>query len=374
MSLPIRAGHIGKLECTSLLSIAGAANVFLSYPQQLVKYGSQASWMIPLFSTVIMLLIVFILRIVQPVLKNEDLLSISHRAAGKLITAVISSLAIVYFLLITSDELRQVSETVLTTMLTRSPISFVAIPLVMLICYFAHSGLEAISRTSWLVAPVLAILLVLLLIGMYNWVNVDYLQPWMGPGWSPLFIRGLLFTSAFPNVLVLIICAGSMRDQSHIAFAGLWSTVIIGVVYVVVELVCLTVFPAQLSVHLSFPVYQLARIINVGRFMERMDAIYIFLWVACAVTKMAVGLWASSYLTARMFGMPVYRPLIFSTAIVIYAIAFIPRSYPETLIWDATIFQRYGIVFTVGLPLLVLFFVLLKRGGKRREKKMHRTT
>jgi spore germination protein KB len=373
MSLPIRVGHLGKWEAIALLSIAGFTNAFLNAPTLLVESGLQAGWMIPIGSMVIMLAVFLLISRPLQRMLNRDFLAVSDAKWARIVAGILAVVTILYLFLLAASEIRQITETTLGTVLSKSPLSFVATPLLLVIIYFAFSGVEAITRVAWLFLPIFLIGIGILLLGDYNWMHMEYLSPILGAGWGALGKQSLFYTCLFPNLLFLVIVIGALREKSDVTSTGIWSIIIVGFIYALVTLVYVSIFPYLLSIHLAFPLYQLARIISIGRFFERLESGFIFLWVACAVLKVSFTLWAATYLSARVFGMSVYRPLVFSTAIVIYSISFLPRSYPEVVSLDALLEGKYGFIFTLGVPLLIVLLHLTNR-RERHEKKLRRAS
>ncbi|GIM46934.1 germination protein [Collibacillus ludicampi] len=367
----IRTGHVGKVEMIALVTIFSATDIFLSYPQQLAARGGEAGWMIPLLS---MMFAFIFFKICGRVINRyglESLLILGQKELGWGIGGIVGSLYAIFLVLTTASEMRQFTETVVTTVLPKSPVGFVALPFLLVIFYFAYMGIEGLTRVAWFVGPWILLGTVLLLVFNLNWAQPEYLLPLWGYGLEQTVFQSIQFGSVFTNIFALSVLAPLLRKKEDFVTVGFWSILLVSLLYTGVMLMLLMVFPAETAEKMPFPMYQFARLIYLGRFFQRLESAFVFIWVACAVIKMATGLWLISYITATVWKMPVYRPLVIAFTLIIYSLSFMPKSFPETLHYDVTYLFNWGWIIVLVLPALVAVVVDIRRrkGDGTRENK-----
>ncbi|PWK12849.1 GerAB/ArcD/ProY family transporter [Tumebacillus permanentifrigoris] len=360
----IKTGHLGRREMLALTVVASVADVSLFYPQQLVMRGASAGWMIPVFS---MLVAFAVWALVAPVLVREekqDLITLCEKSLGSFATRAICVVIALYMIADLSTFTRTFTEAVVTTVLPRSPISFIAVPFFLVCMYYAKKGIEGISRVSLVLWSWLAIGMLALLILNWNWMRPEQAMPLWGNGIGPLLSGAGLFTSVFLNILVIALFSSRMRKGSDVRAIGYWSIGIIGVTYLLVTLVFLMCFSPEAAMRSPFPLYQLGRLIYIGRFIQRLEAAFVFIWVVMAVIKVSMAVMIATYLFATVFRMPVYRPLVAAVAIIVYDLSFYPRSFVETISYNNKYIVTWGWAVTMGIPLVVTLAVRVR---KRRE-------
>ncbi|BCJ86978.1 GerAB/ArcD/ProY family transporter [Effusibacillus dendaii] len=362
----IKTGHLGRYELLALVVILAIADIFLNFPQQLVRMGGSAGWMIPLVSMGICLIVWMLIGPVLARQRTGNLLFLARSRFGRWGTGAASLLVALFLVLDTANTVRMFTETVITEILPRSPISFVIAPLMVVLVYYAYTGIEGLSRVALVLTPWLLIAITLLLAFNGNWMNLDYILPLWGRGVPALLFSGGIVTGIFTNILLLAIFASLLRNPADSLKIGFWSILIVGLVYSIVTLVFLLVFPSEAAVRVPIPLYQLGRLIYVGRFFQRLEAGFAFFWIAAAVIKIAVSLWTSSYLIASVFRMPVNRPLVFPIALIVYSLSFVPQSFTETLELNMNYRLRWGWIIVIGLPMLLLLWM---RDRTRKEGK-----
>ncbi|ARU62353.1 hypothetical protein CBW65_16325 [Tumebacillus avium] len=370
----IKTGHLGRLELLSLCVLASVADAALIYPQQLVLFGLSAGWMIPLVS---MLICLATWAVIGPMLVKAgpkgDLISLSKRYLGPLQLPVLLIIAL-YLLIDVTALTRGFAEAVITTVLPRSPISFISIPFLLAVLYYAYQGVEGLSRVSWLVMPGTLLSFLGLLLLNANWFSYEYLFPLWGSGPVKIGIGGVLFTSVFLHLLILMVLGTRLRDRRDMVKIGYWSIVLTALMYALITFVFILAFSPDGAMRSPFPMYQLGRLIYIGRFFQRLEALFVFVWVTLALIKTSVSLWMICYLTASAFRMPVYRPLVFPIGLIIYALMFYPPGFAELIEWNNKYILTWGWVIVILLPvLLTYYFRMRQRKEEQRDESTAKT-
>lgn len=351
----IKTGHLGQVELFALVTTVAVADVFLSLPQILVRQAGSAAWQIPLLSMILCLAFWFLVNRVFANSKANGLLSFSRRHIGNWAVWLVSIPILVYMLLDSANLLRLFSETVITTTLPRSPISFIILPFLLVAAFYAYSGVEGLSRVAWLLAPGTALTVVLLLGLNLSWLQPEYLFPIWGTGPQKILGGAFVYSGVYMNFVFIAILAASLRDQKQAVKLGYWSILAVGVIYTTISLVFVLIFPPDTAIRSPFPMYQLARLINLGRFMQRLESVFFIIWVGMILLKLSFELWLICYLLANVTRMPVYRPLVIPFALIVYAASFLPRNLTDALELSVQLLRVSGIVM-VGLPFLILLW------------------
>lgn len=361
-------GKVGVGELTALLTIYTTTDIFFSYPARVAREGQTAAWMIPLVSGLLVVSAFLVIHLLMRRLPEHNLLELAERKLGRAVMLALLFVFTLFFLLQTAFTLREVTETVVTTVLPATPAVVVALLVLVVSLYFAYQGLEGLTRVSAILWGVFAIGLIALLALAAPWFDSRLLLPIAGRGWSAIVLYGALNTSMFPVVLMLSVLYGSVRNQRHFLRAGLVSAGVSAIVMSLVVLVFIGTFSSAVTGTVPFPMYQIARLIYVGRFVQRLESIFIFLWTSAALVKLGLALWFSGYLYATAFRMPVYRPLLFALAVIVFILGFLPPNLHSVQQLDANYLERFGWIATIALPLVLACTTVLRwRAGTARD-------
>lgn len=346
----LRTGRVGGLELGALLTVYGSTDIFLSFPSRLAQHGAQGAFFIPVLSALLMLVALFIVFLLQRSAAKRNWLESLEENLTHFLTMPIALALSLYFLLQTALNAREFAETIITTVLPVTPTSIIILLLLLTVFYYAMAGYEGFTRVSILLGTVMLVGLIVLTLLPMTWFRRDLLFPILGNGPLALATSSFRNTGEFPQLLLVMILAATLRNHKHTLRVGVISISFSAVIMSVVLLVFIGTFAEAVTGAVPFPLYQLARVIYVGRYIQRLESIFVFLWISAAVIKLGFGLWLTGYLYAHAFRMPLYRPLLPMFIVLIYVIAFLPPDLPTVQMLYENYFERYSWIVTLALP------------------------
>lgn len=349
-----RIGRIGAPELTALLVIYTVSDVFLSYPARLVSEGATGGWLIPIGSGLIVLGVWLAMERMMRRAGIEHVFGELTGIAPFPIVSVVLMLLSLALLFQTALTMREFTEAVVATVLPNTPPPVVTFTFLLVALYFSSKGIEAISRAALLFFYFFIVGLVFLLVLPLNWFHGEQLLPFWGNGIHGLWSYAIANTSAYYQILILLIISPAIYEPSLRKKTGIFSIGISLLLISVFLVVLLGTFTVPITEQMTFPMYQLSRVIYISRFIQRLEAGFVFLWTAAAVIKLGFGLWMTAYLFSLANRMPIYRPLIFVFALLLYILSFLPPDLPTVLKIAGGFFETYGGLWTVVIPFLLV--------------------
>lgn len=363
----IREGQIGYREGIALAVMLISGKIYTGFPRIMVEDGKNAAWLLVLLSTGLAIAAFLPIPALLARFPGKSAYEVYEEVLGPYLGLPASLLALGFYLFLQGILVREFAEIVASTVLPLTPVSVITIALLLIISYGAYAGLEALSRAAWLLGPWVLIGLLAVLLLTYRWASPDSLFPIWGPGLPSLLKSAFFRTSFFVEVLILPLLVPHLREPRHLARMGIWSIAISGLVMTAVVISFVMVFPEREAEHTIFGVYQLARLMFLGRFFQRMESLFIFVWVISAGLELTGFLQGNALGLARILKLPAYRPLIFPLTVLVFAISFIPPDLPAAIRIDGQFLRVYGAAAAFG-PNLVLYLVALigRKAGKVR--------
>ena len=359
---------IGHREALTLLTILMSAKVFLSFPRDMAVLGGAGGWIIILLAAAFSLVgFYFIYSLIQKY-PAQNIIQISHHLTGSIIGTVLGVIIFGFFLVLTSLMVRQFAESFILAILPRTPISLIMLLFLALLAYAALLGIETLSRVAWFLGPYLLIALLTILLFSLPHGSVLNLTPLLGPGPWPLIKNSMIHCSIFAEILLLGLIAPYIRQQDKIFRVGIYSIIIAAVTNLVVTVTVISIFNYASASRIIFPIFQLARLITYGEFIQRVEAGFVFLWFFTAGIQLG-GLFYGSVLSfAETFKIKEYRPLVLPIAVIVFSIGILPSSMTNTVVLNDFMLSNcyWGIAF--GVPcLLWLISILFKERRRRNE-------
>lgn len=373
-----RNAKVPANELTAMLIIFVSTNAFLTYPRYISSTGYEAAWMEPVFSGAMTLILFLLVEwILRTYFHNLDIVEVCKELFGRVGAAIIALIFAAYFLCSTAAVVREFTENVVSTVLPSTPILLVGATFMMAVGYIAYAGLEGICRTAFIFLPILLIGLIGVCLATMNWWHPSMLLPIWGAGLDSILVGSFHYSSIFANVLLLTIIYPHVYDVSKMRRIGFVSIAVSTLLLVGLMLTYHMVFPSVETGRASFALYKLARLIHLGPFFQRLESVFIFLWVTSATVRMAVSLWGASYLIGKAFGWPTYRPGIPALSLVALSMGMWSENWIQVINLDERYLMRWGWVIVFAMPVAILligmFVTQLRRGqrgpgGNRRRR------
>lgn len=346
---------VGAKELVSMLTLFVSVNLFLNYPETLARSGMEASWMEPVGSGLLTLILFLVVeRLLFRYFPGLDIVEAAKESLGKAAAVVIAVVFGLYFVAVTAAIMRQFTENVATSVLPTTPITLIGLLFILAVGYIAYHGIEAIARTAYFALPILILGVVAICVLTTNWWEPTSLFPFWGSGIPYLATGVVRYASIFANVLLLCIIYPHAHDPKSLRRVGVTSIALSTFLLAGFNAVYLMVFPAVEASEISFPLYQLARMIYVGHFIQNLESIFILMWVTAAVLNMATTLWGAAYLFHSAFSWPTYRPSIPALGLLCFAISLIPQNVIEAEAWHDQYVLSWGGIVVFGLPVLIM--------------------
>jgi len=366
----IKEGHFGFYETLSLMTIVLITKIFYTSPMIIIKSLGTAAWYGTLISCAAALLFFFVLTKLMQRFPQQDLYQIYEEVTGKIIGKIFILLFSLYLLYYASINLREFVAILKVYSMPFSPPSLLIFAFLLIVVAMAYVGLEGIARVSYVFFfPIMGSLLVLLLLAIPSY-DFNYLQPLFGHGLRKTVEVGLTRSSAYNEIVFLAVFIRSIHGITLFKKVGLYSLILTGVTFSVCLACILAAFQYTVgSEHLS-GMYQLSRVIYFSRFFQRIEAIFLFIWVISSVINVSLAFYLSLSAYCRAFQLENHRPLIIPFGILTFMIAFFPKHIADIIEIHVKFVRSYSSFILILIPVMVWVIALIrgKKGGKAYAK------
>jgi spore germination protein KB len=335
----------------------------------LVYFGTppgirQDVWWQSFFAALTGLLFLWVFDRIWRRFPTQTLFQVAEAVLGRSLGRLVSFLYLLFFLVNLSLNLRLVGEFFLYAFLPRTPIIVIIGIVTALAAWASHEGIEVIGRAGQVVFPLL-IGSILLIVGLLaKDIKLHLLLP-------PV----ILYTGPLPHLQDMISVAArtvefawlgllvpSVGDPRRLFGAAVRAQIWQGAVWVVMSIAIIGVLGRAIEEH-YFPFFAAARMVHVADFLERIDSVFLAVWLFGMYLRLAVLLWSTALSTAQCLGLQSYRPLVLPIAgiAVSYSIAQ-ARTFSELRGYLAPeIFTPFGLLFVFVFPVLLLGVAVVRR-------------
>jgi len=351
----IKEGTFGPGEAIILLGISNIARIFLSYPRSLVEIGGSAAWMTPLGGLAAALAGIYLMSLVLKKSPGSTIIEITEMVFGPFIGMAVNILIIAHILEMGGALfIREFSEAMLITTLRFAPISVIDAVFLAMGLLGAYLGIEALARTARLIYPYILGGLIILIFTLIPFWNFHNLLPVFGKGPKEVFLLGTYSTAGIAEIIIAGVIVQAMGGAEIFARIG-YRSMLIGFAFLIITLAVLVLtYNWPISEEFTLPFLRLARTIYLGRFIQRLEAIFILVWVFVGALKIALLLYGAAVSLARSLKLPDYRPLIWPLGLAMFILGLLPLDMLAAIKLDIVYLRSFVLIPNYLLPLLIL--------------------
>jgi spore germination protein (amino acid permease) len=297
---------------------------------------------------------------------GKNIVEIYDVTLGRIIGLVFSFILMVTFLLYSGIFSREFADVIKIYNFPTTPLSVLIGALVVVAAVSVFLGLETIARTAKLAAYPALFGFLLLIILSSKYFKPAHLLPLFGYGIGKTVTTGLLRSTACAEVILLAIFTGSLQGVKHIKKAGYVSLVLSGILLSLGLLTFSMIFEYTSTVEITAPIYVVARMIRYGNFFQRLDPLFLFVWVITTVIYISILFYTTISIYCKIFRIQDMRPLLIPMAVLVFTTAVFPRDFPSVVTVYIQNIRAFGNIPFFILPVIALMAAVIrkKKGDK----------
>ncbi|SKC58508.1 GerAB/ArcD/ProY family transporter [Maledivibacter halophilus] len=342
----------------------------LSLPSTLAQSAGPDSLIVLVMGSILFLIQVLIIQRLVTKFPKKTIIEITKTILFKPMGILIGFLYLIYFLLITSLEVRAFGEITKNFLLPKTPIEIIIITFLLTSIYLVRSGIESIARLAVIALPLSVIpSIIVIMLAIPDLDFTAFLPVLHTP--LPNLIKALpkVFFSyiGFEVILVLGIF---IKDTKNIRKASIKSIGFISIIYFIFTAMTIARFGIAENKNLIWPVVTLFKSVNLpGTLLENVEVVIMGTWLLSIFMTVAIAYFGCVLLLSRILKSKEHNYLSIILLPMIYVLSLIPENVAQ--VYDyMDIFAKYlTTIFAVIIPILLLLISLFIRGSKKGMKK-----
>ncbi|AZU61307.1 GerAB/ArcD/ProY family transporter [Neobacillus mesonae] len=285
---------------------------------------------------------------------------------GRKISIVFSFLYVVYFLYITSRVVRDFGELITSAIMPHTPIEVISVTFSLLMGYVVYLGLEVLARTSEIFTPYLMIFFILLTIFLFVSGNTEFqqIQPILREGWNPILTTAFKDLAFFPygELIAFTVILTYVTNKKYSMKVSLLGVAAASFLLIASALLMLMTLGVDSIVRSNFPLLSAARNVSIGNFIERIDALAVFIMMLGIFVKGSVFLFGGLKGLEYIFRLPFRYFAVPQSLIVSFFSVLLAIDFADSIQEGLGIVPYYlHLPFQFCIPCLVLVILIWKQ-------------
>ncbi|MBC7347096.1 MAG: endospore germination permease [Clostridia bacterium] len=348
------AQKITGRQLMAVLALARLQAAFVILPVLTSTRAGRDAWLAAVISTPVGLAFaLFVIRVAGRY-PEGTVVQFARACLGRWLGAAWGLAYAGFFFGLAAVTARVVAESYVLGVMPETPLIVFIVVVVWLGSLAARGGVEVIGRMSesslFLVLPLL-LAAIFLPIARARWEN---LLPVLEHGPAPVLAASLTSFALYAEVAAAGMLLTHLATPQEAARYTTRAILLSGSLFVLVT-VTVTAILGPNADDLVLPVFSQARLISMGRFLERLETLPLAAWTLMVWLKVGFYLWVTATGLAQTFGLADYRPLVYPLGFLAACLAVVgfENIFEVQEFYRPEAWGKYGTILAVGLILLL---------------------
>ncbi|MDH6368946.1 spore germination protein [Paenibacillus sp. PastF-3] len=358
---------ISTSQATIVLTNSMLGAGILTMPKSVVKaVQTPDAWLSVALGGIVVFMVIMVMVKLSQQFPGKTVFQYSKKIVGNFPGSVLSSLLILYFIVIAGFEIRVLAEVTLFFLLEGTPIWAIVMPFIWVGTYLVYGGINAIARVFQIVFPISIFILIICFILSSRIFDIHHLRPLLSEGMMPV-IRGmkssiLIFTGC---EVVMTMTAFMQHPQEAVKAmtVGLCIPLVLYLVTIVMVIGGLSINSVITS---TWPTIDLVRSFEIsGFFFERFEFPLLVIWLMQMFCNFCSFFFNASLGISQVFNVKIH-PVMIALMPIIFICTMIPQRLNDVLKLGDSI-GYMGVMIFVLLPVLLSIVLLIRKKGLKQN-------
>ncbi|PWW08286.1 spore germination protein KB [Paenibacillus cellulosilyticus] len=362
-----------KPEISTLQTVAIVINTItptalLSIPSVTIGFAANDAWISVLIAAVAGVIIAITIAAICKTNPGFLFIEWMENRFGRIVGMVVGLLLGVYYFNSFCMIVRQFANFIADMVLDETPIVMLIAVMVGVAAFSIAHGIEAVARSAALVM-FMVILVIPVSVGLnFDDINLKKLLPFFDAGTSRIGLAAISPIGWLSEISILLILQPYMKNPKSVMKAGIIGSLGSAAQLLIVTVMAVSVFGSEVVRMMSYPLFNMVGIVEVGKFLERIEIYTVSVWGMTMYVKMSVFLFASVHCITYTFRLKSIRHTLFSISLLAIVTTIVTWTRNLELgrfvIVDSIPFLS---MFNIILPLCIGFCLLVTRGNNSKK-------
>lgn len=352
---------LNKIEAISIILIVMINKLILNIPYYIVELvGSGAIINLLYISIIDFILLLIIIKLFKN-FEAADILDLSEFVGGKIFKNIIGFLCIGLFFLVAFITLIDFSNVLHTIYFSNFPMVYILFFFILGVLIANLVGLKGISRTICFIIPFAIFSVIITFFTSFENLDIKDLTPIIGKSYKDTFVIGLSNCFAMYILVIYYFLKPLLNNVKEFKKISIISYFISFILLILTIVPMLTLFNTSSNSEPINSLFLLSRQIELGRFLQRVDALFIFLWIFAIFSYLSFIVFMINRIMKKIIPVSNEKMLSYSTCGLLFGIALIPINISHIHFIEDTLYRYFIIGFTFVLGIIILILANFKK-------------
>jgi len=349
-----------NIEAIFLILIVMINKMIINLPYYITDLVGTGAIINLIYIGILGLIFVFCLNFLFQKFPNSDIIDISEFLGGKFLKIIIGIIFVAFFLFVAYVTLSDFANLLKTIYFKNSPLIFILLFFMIGILIANLVGFKSIIHTICIIIPFTLASIIIALFAIYDEISINKFSPFFGYNFKTTFVDGLLnifslyFISYYYFLIPLLKNSFDYKKITVTSYIFSWILLFLTVISIS------TVYSMNDNSEPLNSLYLLSRRIELGNFLQRLDAIFILLWLISVFCYLSVSVFMISRILQKMTNVENQKMFAFPVVSIFLGLCLFPFNSQVSHFIENTIYRYLIIGLIFGVCFIILILANLK--------------
>ena len=351
---------ISKIEAIALILIIMFNAIIINVPNIIILSTGTGTAINIIYISILAIIFTYIICKLFKPFYGKDILDISEYVGGKFLKILIGLLFIIFFTLLASLSVNFMANFLKIIYFNSSPIVFILLFFLIPALFINKSGIKSISRVNLIFMPLIILSLIFLLFFSYNNFTIERIFPILGNGFFSTFVFGSTNVFAFAGIAYLYFIPSLLKDAQDFKKVSIISISLSSICLVGSIISLIMNFPAITVTDETLSLYLLTRMIRFGHFVEKLDAIFVFIWIISLISFLSLTIFYILKIFKKISNIENSNGLILPLGLILLGNCLLFTDISIIKFWARAICKYYLLILVFIISLIILIVANIK--------------
>ncbi|ADK14710.1 spore gernimation protein [Clostridium autoethanogenum] len=356
--MKIEKGIISNTQLTFLIiGLLQSASITVAFVSGITKSNT---WISLLTSFIIISFMMLVYTSLNKRYPDKNLIEINTIVYGRYLGKIISILYIFFFWFLIPSNVRGISDIYSTYLFPQTDLTIFVVVIILTCMYTIKKGIEVIARIGSILTILIIIVTVIITVLILNDMHLSNFLPLFQINFKK-FIQGtnIMVSIPFGELITFLMIFPYVNDKGKVKRFSFWG-LIIGTIQFLIIILRNTAVLGNIGYIHVLPSYQVARLINIGEVITRMEILFGVMLLFNVFLKICIFYYATVLSIAQFFKLQSYNSLVIPLGIISIIFSITMYSSPAEESNFASTYSIYAIIFVILFPSISLIIAWIR--------------
>ena len=346
---------ISSAQAVCLIMTIIVNQIIFNLPNIILHSTGTSAWINVLFISILAVFFTFIISKIFSKFPSKDIVDISGFLGGNFLKNVVGILYILFFFIFNVLCITYFANAIKLIYFNKTPLVLLTLLFTLPPIFLSKYCFKTIANVNLIFIPFVVLDIVILFFGASNEFTIQNVFPILGFGARETFLYGITNLFAFSGIAYLFFINPYLNDNKFKKISII--SISISAIYLFFSIFCLLLsFGSATRYDQLFSLYALTRRITLGSFFQRVDAIFILIWILNNFCFTSIGLFYITNIFKKLTKIKDSRQVLYSLMLLTVSCCLAFNNIADIKLY-ASYFYKYisfPLIFIVSFIVLIL--------------------